>query len=243
MLRRLGLPVAIVNLLLFGLAPLANAASAPLSLPDGTNWCLPSNSSCTDDIWWQVHSERASGRLPTATFVGLDGLKTDPEFAEAIRLLWLWPEGRDELLGAAGRGVQIVEGPRQARDDSDAFATYQESTRTIEIAYEELDTPTWMIADLLAHELRHANDLRKGEDAWDSVAGCFGLEGRAYATERRYMRWLANTFGPLPSADAEQDAYLSDAADELYANLMRIYDSSNVTRLAQRDYADTCTDS
>jgi hypothetical protein len=222
---------------------LAAGADQPIPLVGSGSWCLPDNSSCDDVPWWQAQSERSSARRrqATATYVGLDGLRSDPNFAEAVRLLWQWPEGRAELVGAAERGVQIVQGPRHPSKDTDSFATYDEDTRTIEVAYEDLDVPTWMVADLLAHELRHANDLALPEDTyWAGSAGCFALEQRAYATEHRYMAWLAERFGALPDADAEADAELSYAADDLYANMMQIDQTDDVNALVAEDYADTC---
>jgi len=222
---------------------LAAGASRPIPLPNTGGWCLPANTSCDDVPWWQAQTERTSGRhrQATATYVGLDGLSSDPDFSEAVRLLWQWPEGRKELVGAATRGVQIVQGPRHPQADTDSFATYDEDTRTIEVAYEDLDVPTWMLADLLAHELRHANDLAlPEEEAWAGSTGCFALEARAYATEQRYLVWLAARFGRLPSATAEQDAELSYAADDLFANLIQIDRSADVVALVAEDYADTC---
>jgi hypothetical protein len=238
--------------LFFGLAMLlampmqsamaAAGTSRPIPLVSTGSWCLPQNSSCQDGPWWQAQSERTTVRLrqATATYVGLDGLTSDPDFGEAVRLLWQWPEGRRELIGAADLGVTIVQGPHRRNATTDSFATYQESTLTVEVAYEDMDVPTWMLADLLAHELRHANDLGQPGDAFAGRKGCFALEERAYATEQRYMTWLANRFGPLPSDAAETDAELSYAADDLYANMMHLNDTEDVAVLVHSDYADTC---
>jgi hypothetical protein len=137
----------------------------------------------------------------------------------------------------------MLQGPRHSSENSDAYATYDDDTNTLEVAYEEMDVPTWMLADLLAHELRHANDLgSQSTHTWVGPAGCFTLEERAYATEQRYMRWLADAYGPLPSASAETDADLSYAADDLYANMMEIDRAPDVVPLVLRDYAETCTD-
>jgi hypothetical protein len=220
----------------------AASPSRPIPLANSGSWCLVSNSSCQDGPWWQAQSERTSARLrqATATYVGLDGLTSDPDFGEAVRLLWQWPEGRKELIGAADRGVTIVQGPRHPAANTDAFATYQESTLTIEVAYDDMDVPTWMLADLLAHELRHANDMGRPDATWDDRKGCFLLEERAYATEQRYMTWLTHRFGPLPSDSAETDAELSYAADDLYANMMHLDNTEDIVALVQSDYAETC---
>jgi hypothetical protein len=237
---------------LFGLAillagtnssTLAAGASQPIPLASSGIWCLPANTSCDDGPWWQAQTERTSARLRqvSTTYVGLEGLRSDPDFAEAVRLLWQWPEGRQELIGAAERGVQIVQGPRHPSGDTESFATYDEETRTIEVAFDDLDVPTWMVADLLAHELRHANDLALAEDVyWTGSEGCFALEERAYASEQRYLAWLAGRFGALPSAAAEIRAELSYAADDLYANMMQIAESEDVVGLVREDYAETC---
>jgi hypothetical protein len=220
----------------------AASASRPIPLASSGSWCLAPNTSCEDGPWWQAQSERTTVRLrqATATYVGLDGLTSDPDFGEAVRLLWQWPEGRRELIAAADRGVTIVQGPHRPSANTDSFATYQESTLTIEVAYEDMDVPTWMVADLLAHELRHANDLGLPGDMWSSRQGCFTLEERAYATEQRYMTWLANRFGPLPSDAAETDAELSYAADDLYANMMHLNNTDDIAAQVRIDYANAC---
>lgn len=220
----------------------AFAASRPIPLVSTGSWCLPQNSTCQDGAWWQAQSERTSARLrqATATYVGLDGLTSDPDFGEAVRLLWQWPEGRRELIGAADLGVTIVQGPRHPSANTDAFATYQESTLTVEVAYENMDVPTWMLADLLAHELRHANDMGQSGNTFAGRTGCFALEERAYTTEQRYMTWLSDRFGPLPSDAAETAAELSYAADDLYANMMHLNDTEDVVALVRSDYADAC---
>jgi hypothetical protein len=217
--------------------------SGPIPLVDTGAWCLAPNTSCVDGPWWQAQpdpSSAPSGKF--TTYVGLDGLRSDPDFAEAVRLLWQWPEGRQELIGAAGRGVRIVQGPRHRGRSSDTFATYEEETRTVEVAHENMDVPTWMLADLLAHELRHANDLAQGTQAWDGSTGCFALEERAYRTEQRYMAWLVSRFGPLPSETAARDAELSSAADDLYLNMMQIDRVVDVLGVVHQDYAEACSD-
>jgi hypothetical protein len=219
------------------------AGSRTIPLADTGNWCLAPNTTCTDGPWWQAQADRSTLRnAPLASFVGLDGLRADPDFGEAVRLLWQWPEGRKELIGAATHGVQIHQGPRHPTGDSDSFATYDDDTLTVEVAYEDLDVPTWMLADLLAHELRHANDMSQLPGGWEGSQGCFELEQRAYSTEQRYMAWLDSRFGGLPSPTAEYDAGLSYAADDLYTNMLEIGQAEDIVGLVHHDYADTCTD-
>jgi hypothetical protein len=182
------------------------ASDRPIPLVETGSWCLAPNTSCADGPWWQAQSDRSSGKpVALTTYAGLDGLRSDADFAEAVRLLGEWPEGRQELIGAARYGVRITQGPHRKGGHSDSFATYDDETRIVEIAYESMDVPTWMLADLLAHELRHANDLGQSPKGWDGTKGCFSLEERAYSTEQRYMSWLAARFGSLPSASAEFD--------------------------------------
>jgi hypothetical protein len=219
------------------------AGSRPVPLAETGTWCLAPNTTCIDGPWWQAQPEPSAARsAPLATFAGLDGLRADPAFAEAVRLLWQWPEGRKELIGAARHGVQIRQGPRHPHGDSDSFATYDDDTLTVEVAYEDLDVPTWMLADLLAHELRHANDMSQLPGGWEGSQGCFELEQRAYSTEQRYMAWLDSRFGGLPSPTAEYDAGLSYAADDLYTNMLEIGQAEDIVGLVHHDYADTCTD-
>ena len=86
----------------------------------------------------------------------------------------------------------------------------------------------------------HANDMGQPDDVWSSRTGCFALEERAYATEQRYMTWLANRFGPLPSDAAETDAELSYAADDLYANMMHLNNTDDIAAQVRIDYANAC---
>jgi hypothetical protein len=221
----------------------ALAASRPIPMVDTGAWCLAPNTSCEDGPWWQAQFDRSKGRTgQSTTYAGLEGLHSEPDFAEAVRLLWQWPEGRQELIGAAESGVRIVQGPRRRGSHNDAFATYNDETHIVEVAYEYMDVPTWMLADLLAHELRHANDLAKPTKAWDGSKGCFSLEERAYTTEQRYMNWLTKRFGSLPSETAELDAELSYAADDLFTNMMAIYQVADVAPMVHQDYAEACSD-
>jgi hypothetical protein len=231
--------LSLVLLLSLPAAP-ALAETAPIPLAETGAWCLAPNTSCADGPWWLAQPQLGVAPRGQTTYVGLDGLGSDPDFAEAVRLLWQWPEGRQQLIGAAALGVQIRQGRRLRGADSDSFATYDDEALIVEVAYENMDVPTWMLTDLLVHELRHANDLGSSPSDWDSVEGCFSLEQRAYEAEKRYMLWLQERFGPLPSEDEEWEAGLTVAADDLYANMMDLHRLTDVVSVVHDDYADTC---
>ena len=61
-----------------------------------------------------------------------------------------------QTVGAAGAAAQRGAAPRW----SGAVASYCATRRLVAVAPDYAAAPTWMLADVLAQELRHAADRR-----------------------------------------------------------------------------------
>jgi hypothetical protein len=202
--------------------------------PSGNTWpCLQRNPSCGREDWWAQWNELQDGSLLQYRYIG-PGLVTESRFAEAVALLWLWPEGHDLLVTAANNGVYVFSSPEIARR---AFAAYVPAYRSLLVNPGFTEVSTWLLADVLAHELRHASDhannIRMGSDYGD----CIAREQIAFQTEASFVRWLADRQGGLPSSDQVskilspqdfalfQDIYHTLTADDLNAQVEESYRS------------------
>jgi hypothetical protein len=103
------------------------------------------------------------------------------------------------------------------------------------------ETSTWMIAEVIAHELKHAADFGAGTLTGNSYGECITREQRGYEVEYRYQGWLTSRFGRLPGASQIIAARLSDEDYNRYLNLYRLGTSANVDALAANDYRAICT--
>jgi hypothetical protein len=195
-------------------------------------WCLQTNPSCTRDPWWVEHNDDQATRLVEYRFIG-PGLVTEERFVEAIWFLWQWPEGKAILGAAADVGVTIAAGP-----EDDAFAIYSPLLGRIRVN-RAFSAATWMVADVLAHELKHVADFTTSTYVSDSFADCLTREQRAYAVEQRFLRWTTDRFGGLPPHAQVTDRLAPEHLD-LYENLYTLRFSSDVNSLAENDYFIHC---
>ena len=125
--------------------------------------------------------------------------------------------------------------------DDDAFASYSKERRLIVVDNPVVTAPTWLLADVLAHELEHNADVSAGRFDDHGSASCFAHEAAAFQAERAFLVWLTRTLQPdgLPSIAAvanklpEEQAALAEAAYE------RGF-SPDLPKLAHRDYGETC---
>ena len=195
--------------------------------------CLQANPSCNRDPWWVEWNELQSDELVQYSFVG-PGLITEFRFIEAIWLLWKWPEGQALLSDAAEHGVAIVADPSADQ----VIAYYRESVRAIVINPRFAEASTWMVADILAHELRHAADRFSGIEV-NSYEACIAAEQAAYQVERRYLVWTVQRFGGIP-APRQVASTLSEDDFDLYANLFSIAAAPDVDLKALEDYRQNC---
>jgi hypothetical protein len=204
--------------------------------PDETAFpCLRLNPSCARDPWWVEWNEIQGRELVQFSFLP-PGFVAEARFIEAIGLLWQWPEGQALLGQAADHGVIVVAADLQRS----AFAAYQASTHLLAVNVAFAETSTWMVSDMLAHELRHVADQQAGIRMAATYADCIEREQGAYQTERRFLLWLAGRFGGLPSPGSVR-ARLTPADFALYSNLRSIATSPDVDARALEDYRQSCS--
>ena len=208
----------------------------PPALGGGVWPCLKENPSCTREPWWAQWNELQDSKRTQYKFLG-PGFVTEYRFAEAVGLLWQWPEGKDLLRAAADHGVRVFVAPDIPRQ---AFAGYSPRARAIGFNPQFTETSTWMVASVLAHELKHAMDDWTGERQGDAFDDCVGREQEAYKVEARFARWLFEKQGEVPSPrDVRQTLSIDD--QRLFVNLYRIAASDNPESLALEDYRGICS--
>jgi hypothetical protein len=122
-----------------------------------------------------------------------------------------------------------------------AFAGYNPFSRAISVNPRFTQTSTWMVADLLAHELKHAADARAGVFMSRTYGDCIAREQSAYSVEHRFLSWLSERFGGLPPGE-EVRAQLSREDALLFRNLLDIARSSNPDAEALEDYRRACAE-
>ncbi len=182
-------------------------------------WCLRSNPSCGRDPWWVEWDETQRGDPVQFRFLG-PGLVSEHRFAEATVLLWAWPEGRALLQHAASNGVRVETWSSDTF--SSAFAAYMPGRNLLRVNRQYTETSTWLLADILAHELQHANDDWAGQYQRKNYSDCITLEQRAFHTELRYLNWLDARFGGLPNP-WDVASRLSHDDYYLYMNLYSVF--------------------
>ena len=209
----------------------------PPALASGIWPCLRQNPSCAREPWWAEWNDLQVPEPIQYRFLG-PGFVTEYRFAEAVGLLWQWPEGKDLLRAAADHGVTVIASPRIPRA---AFAGYAPPFQTIVFNPQFTETSTWMVASVLAHELKHAMDDRGGVRQGTSHEDCVTREQEAYKVEARFALWLYNQQGEFPTLGDLQRLKLSNEDIALYKNLARIASSDNPESLALEDYRGICS--
>ena len=213
-----------------------DALDEPPALSSGAWPCLKENPSCSREPWWAQWNTLQDSKRIQYKFLG-PGFVTEYRFAEAVGLLWQWPEGQDLLRAAADHGVRVMVAPDIPRQ---AFAGYSTRARAIGFNPQFTETSTWMVASVLAHELKHAMDDWRGERQGDSFDDCVGREQEAYKVEARFAKWLHEQQGEFPSPrEVRQTLSIDD--QRLFVNLYRIAASPNPESLALEDYRGICT--
>ena len=195
--------------------------------------CLRANPSCGRDEWWEEWNESPANGLVEYRFA--PGLVTEERYIEAVWLLWQWSEGQELLTAAGENGVRIWTTDRSPG----SFAGYSSVVNGITVDVSYAPVSTWMLADLLAHELRHAADAASLLANNRSAERCISAEQRAYETEARYLTWLSARMGGLPSR-TQVSSRLSGQDLEVYAKITEIGSSSDPAALAARHYRESC---
>jgi hypothetical protein len=207
--------------------------------PSGNDWpCLTRNPSCGREEWWAQWNEIQDENWLQYRYIGA-GLVTEARFAEAISLLWIWPEGRELLQSAADHGVVIRSSPEIARR---AFAAYRPANRTLLVNPNFTEVSTWLLADVLAHELRHAADHASGTRMGAGYADCVAREQVAFGTEASFVRWLAERQGGLPSSE-QVSKLLSQEDYALFTDVYRTLTSENLNAQVEESYRSICRQS
>jgi len=232
-----------------------NAAPAPISAgrrttPDSFTYrtidqppagadgwpCQSRNPSCGRENWWAEWNDIQDSQPLQYRFIG-PGLVTEGRFAEAIALIWSWPEGRELLQTAADSGVAIYSSPEIARR---AFAAYRPANRTLLVNPQFTEVSTWLLADVLAHELRHASDHANNIRMANTYADCVTREQVAFQTENRFVHWLAERQGGLPSSD-EVSKLLSQEDFALFTDISRTMTSDDLDAQVEEAYRAICS--
>ena len=204
--------------------------------PQSSGWpCQSRNPSCGREDWWAQWNEIQDTSWLQFKYIG-PGLVTEARFVEAIALLWIWPEGRELLETAANHGVAIYSSQEIARR---AFAAYRPADRTLMVNPNFTEVSTWLLADVVAHELRHASDHATGTRMGNTYADCVAREQAAFNTERDFVRWLAERQGGLPSAD-QVSKLLSQEDFALFSDVYRTLNSPNLNAQVEEGYRSIC---
>jgi hypothetical protein len=205
--------------------------------PPGNGWpCQSSNPSCGREDWWAQWNEIQESAWLQFRYIG-PGLVTESRFAEAVSLLWLWPDGRELLQTAADHGVAIYSSPEIARR---AFAAYRPGNRTLLVNPSFTEVSTWLLADVLAHELRHASDHATGTRMGSGYGDCVAREQAAFQTEASFVRWLAERQGGLPSSE-QVSKLLSQEDFALFTDVYRTLTAENLNAQVEESYRAICS--
>ncbi|MFN8633924.1 MAG: DUF6782 family putative metallopeptidase [Chloroflexota bacterium] len=205
--------------------------------PADNGWpCLDRNPSCGREEWWAQWNELQDKSWTQFRFIG-PGLVTEGRFAEAISVLWIWPEGHELLQTAADHGVAIYSAPEIARR---AFAAYIPENRTLLVNPGFTQVSTWLLADVLAHELRHASDHATNTRMGTDYATCVAREQVAFQTEARFLRWVSDRQGGLPSSDQVAKA-LSREDQALFVDVYHTLTADNLDAQVEENYRSICS--
>jgi hypothetical protein len=221
----------------FAAPPAAAQSPAPTVAPysSDTAWsCQAANPSCARDPWRLERTETADATRIAYQAIG-QGFTTERVFIEAVNLLWQWPEGKTLLRQADANGVTVIS---LAYDRTSAFASFLPERRTIVVNDRFVTAPTWMVADVLAHELAHAADNERAQSA---LVDCLARELVAFKVERQFLIWLTRSLVPsgLPALEVVS-ARLSADHSALAAQLYRLGFSDDLPGLVAEVYAGTC---
>jgi hypothetical protein len=220
-------------------APAAEQAEAPPPEVPAVAWrCLAANPSCARDPWWLEWNELQDGRRTTYLEIG-PRFSTERRFVEAINLIWRWPEGQELLAQADAIGVQVITmefGPNST------FGGFSPARRLVAVDRGIATAPTWLLADVIAHELSHAADVLQGRNAGDTREDCIAGETGAFGVEGRFLAWLNEMVQPEGIPDQARLAeHLAPLHARLVHNMYRILTTEDIPALVEETYGATCS--
>jgi hypothetical protein len=205
---------------------------------DAEFWCLKINPSCGRDPWYvQFMEYQAITDYVQYSFLG-PGLRADYRLTEAIWLLWQWNDGKYLLRRAAEGGYTI----RIENFGGTAIASYSRRERRIRVNLRYSDVSNWMVADMLAHELKHAIDDLDGGVPVGQGTPCYLAEYRAFIVEKNYLSYIYRRFGGFPSLAQMQSRTSTDDVG-VYQDLMNTWNSTpeQLARSILNNYYRQCT--
>jgi hypothetical protein len=177
--------------------------------------CRVGNVGCGRAPWWAQRVTPQQRYLVQYEFLG-PGLVTEARYAEAVGLLWEWPEGRD-LLSQASEQHEINVVTVVGFAPANVYAHYQPGDTSVRFGSAIADGPTWLVATVLVHELTHATDEEIQFSNFGGREHCLRVEARGYHAEAEFIRWVAGEYGQLPS-DEEAAALLSPTSRRLLSD-------------------------
>jgi hypothetical protein len=133
--------------------------------------------------------------------------------------------------------VAIYSSPSIARR---AFAAYRPVDRTLLVNPSFTEVSTWLLADVIAHELRHAADHATTTRMGSSYADCVAREQVAFQTEANFVRWLADRQGGLPSSE-QVSKLLSQEDFALFSDVYRTLTAENLNAQVEESYRAICS--
>lgn len=218
-----------------GSFPSDSAQALALSSP---GYCVAANPSCGRDPWWLQFNELQGSGLARFDLTGLP-LTVEERYMEAVHLLWAWDEGQSLLRDGSEFGVVIQSGVFER--EPTAIASYTTSRRQIQINPRYARAATWMLAAVLAHELRHISDAHRRLVQGHVTEQCFARETRAYETETRFIAWYTNEMvrERVPMRELQRQA--PPDVRTLAELLVRISSAPDASELVRKDYAEACT--
>lgn len=186
---------------------LAARGAAVLTLPDrqqvrpGAVPCLPANPSCQHDAWWV---EWFNLDPPTATTVVTfeplgSGIRAQERLAEAVAWVWLSPVGHDLLTALAPFDLTLIVAPQSVVGPDGVVAHYDPSAHTIRVSDRYANVSSWVLGDVMTHELTHAHQDQLHQLGSGGTAACLAAELPARENELAYTRWVDHQFGGLPT--------------------------------------------
>jgi hypothetical protein len=239
---RCGVILAVCTLL--GQTEMARAGDLPPSVFEipahPTNdafYCLSANPSCARDPWWMEWTEPTEDQIVSFAGMGV-GLVAESRFAEAVNLIRQWDDGSQLLTEAETFGLTIRTGTFSK--DPTAIAAYNSSRHEIVFSPDYATSPTWMVAAVLTHELRHIADAGAHAFQAHTPDDCFARELRGYEQEARFMTWFSADLVKQPIPDAQLRESQSSVSRTLVALLSRIGNAPDLAQMVHRDYRVNC---
>jgi hypothetical protein len=121
-----------------------------------------------------------------------------------------------------------------------AYAWYRPPANILAVSRRFTESSTFMVADVLAHELKHASDDLHRAHQGPSEEDCLVREQRAFAVERSFLRWAGERFEGLPSSNAVRQT-LSVADRTLFSDMTGTLTSRDLDTRVSRMYQGICS--